>query len=283
MSAQVADLLKKGTEFLKTRAIEDAAQSSELLLSFSLQKPRSALLADFGSTVSQKAEALFFDLLQKRSTHYPVQYLTGRVPFDDLYFEVEQGVFIPRPETEHLVESILTELAGKKVPSLQILEVGTGSGCVAVSLARRLPNASLVATDISEKAVQVAMKNARINRVASQIQFIRTGYWNGISGSFDCLVSNPPYLSAEDLKALQPEITYEPREALDGGQDGLDAYRSMIKQAKEVLHPGGLIAFELGIGQAPAVNTWLTENYFSHIHITKDLAGIDRVVTAIRS
>ncbi len=280
MSGSVLGVLKTGTRFLEERGLNDAQESSEELLSHLLRKTKASLYLDSSEIIPNRKQKSFFELIKKRSDRYPLQYLVGRLPFRHVNLEVKRGVFIPRPETECLVDLVL-ERVGRKIGSaLRILEIGTGTGCLALSLAHEIPNAKVVATDCSKQAIALANKNARQSGVLNRIQFVETTYWNGISSQFDVVVSNPPYLSKRDFLKLQPEVQFEPKRALDGGQDGLRAYRYITGKVQNVLKVGGLLAFEVGRGQAARVERMLQASGFEEIQKTKDLAGIERVVSA---
>ncbi|MBI4388370.1 MAG: peptide chain release factor N(5)-glutamine methyltransferase [Candidatus Omnitrophica bacterium] len=280
MSGSVLGVLKTGTHFLEERGLNDAQESSEELLSHLLRKTKASLYLDSSEIIPNRKQKAFFELIKKRSDHYPLQYLVGHLPFRHVNLEVKRGVFIPRPETECLVDLVLERIGKENDSALKILEIGTGTGCLALSLAHEIPNAKVVATDCSKQALALASKNARQSGVLNRIQFVETTYWNGISSQFDVVVSNPPYLSKRDFLKLQPEVQFEPKRALDGGQDGLRAYRYIAGKVQNVLKVGGLLAFEVGQGQAARVESMLQASGFEEIQKTKDLAGIERVVSA---
>ena len=207
----------------------------------------------------------------------PVQYIVGRCEFMSLMFDVNPSTLIPRCDTEILVETVLDFCNGKK--DVKILEVGSGSGCVAISLAHMLPDASVVSLDISEKALETARENAKKNSVQDRVKFIKCDIMNGfldLGYLPDVVVSNPPYIPSADILDLEKKVKdFEPCSALDGGEDGLEFYRYISKNAHLV--PGGLLAFEVGINQAQDVAK-LMEKRFKNVKKIMDLSGIDRVV-----
>ncbi len=224
--------------------------------------------------------APFLELVRRREARTPTAYLTGRREFWSQEFEVSAAVLVPRPETELLVEEVLARVAAEA--PLVIAEVGTGSGCLAVSLARWLPRARVFATDISPAALDLARKNAVRLEVGDRVRFLRCDVLSGLGGRFDVIVSNPPYIPTVDLATLQPEVRdYEPKIALDGGPDGLDIVRRVVLDAALRLNPGGLLIFEFGFGQADRVRAILDGTAgFDLLAIRADLAGIQRVAVA---
>ena len=208
----------------------------------------------------------------------PLQYVLGHTEFYGLDFQVREGVLIPRPETEELVRWI-AESPAPDNPA--VLDVGTGSGCIAVTLARLIPGARVTAVDISEKALSIARENAR--RLDAEVDF-RQGdalgeLFPGQREQFDLIVSNPPYIPRADIETLDTSVKdYEPHLALDGGEDGLDFYRDIASKWGAALRLGGSLMFEVGIGQAPDVELLMAQNGYEHIQTSRDTAGIWRVV-----
>lgn len=217
--------------------------------------------------------------INRRLSGVPVQYIVGKCEFMSLDFLVNNDVLIPRADTEILVEAIIDKYKSRSEP-INILDIGCGSGCIGVSLAKYLKNAKITEVDISKLALNIAKLNAERNNVNEQITYKHCDITNGIPDlGFvpDCIVSNPPYIKNEDLKGLQTEvINHEPVTALDGGADGMDFYRCIIKLAK--LNAGGILAFEVGMGQAEYVSGVMRENGYHDIEIIPDLSGIERVV-----
>lgn len=216
-------------------------------------------------------------VLQRRYMQEPFQYIMGTTEFMGLPFAVSDSVLIPRPETEVLVEKVIELYKNRKDP--RILDIGTGSGCIAVSLAKNLPHAALTATDVSGKALSVAKENAA--RLGVSVRFIHADLFPVSSGTdlFDCIVSNPPYIPTDEIKTLQPEVQREPRSALDGGPDGLDFYRRIMKGARTRLVASGILIMEMGFGQSRAIGEFCAQSGICIVRqIVKDYAGIDRVI-----
>jgi release factor glutamine methyltransferase len=231
----------------------------------------------------EKEQALFISAAFKRRIKgEPLAYILGKVEFMGLEFKVTPDVFIPRPETEILVEKIIELAAGCRLQAagIHILEIGTGSGCIAVSLAKSLPGSRVTATDISEKALEVARDNAYRHKL--DIEFIR-GDLCAQAGTQDMIISNPPYIATGDIAALQPEIQYEPRLALDGGKDGLDFYRRLSQKAPQHLKRGGLFIMEIGFGQCAEIKKILHDSVkWDVIEVINDYNNIKRVIIAKR-
>lgn len=281
MSQRVYELLSYGVRELKSRDIEDALVSAGEILSHILRKSKTLLYAGLNEAVGEREKDSFLRLVRKRCDRYPLQYLTKSVSFRHTELSVTEGTFIPRPETECLVDVVLARLMRKGERELKVLDVGTGTGCLAISLALEISGVRVVATDRSRHSLELAQKNAFQNSVAEKITFVQTSYWNGLKGCFDLVVSNPPYLSEKDFLGLQREVQFEPKLALDGGIDGLRAYRRIARRVREVLRPGGMLAVEIGFGQADAVENLLKRNGFCGIERTRDLAGIERIISGV--
>lgn len=217
-------------------------------------------------------------LIQKRLKGIPLQYLLGNQEFMGLNFIVTENVLIPRQDTEILVEEIISRY--KNESNLKILDIGTGSGAISISLAKFLKKAQIFSIDISKEALTVAKLNAKKNKVADQVTFIESNLFENLTAkeSFDIIVSNPPYIPSKDILELQREVkAHEPMLALDGGEDGLDYYRKITEKSIDHLKKDGLLAYEIGYNQGIDVSK-LLENDFHHIEIIKDLQKHDRVV-----
>lgn len=262
---------------------ERARRDAEALLQFLLRKERAALLARWKEKLEAAEGRRYLELIHRRSLGEPLQYITGETEFYGLPFAVSPAVLISRPETEHLVEHAL-ELA-KHFAAPRILDVGTGSGAIAVSLAHLLPQATVTTIDISLPALEVARKNARQNHVADRIRFLHGDLLQPIAGeSFELILSNPPYVPTVDKPTLSVEVRdYEPELALFAGEDGFDLYRRLVPAAHAALIPGGFLAMEIGYGQQSAMETLLSESRFSSIAFLPDLQGIPRVASACRA
>jgi protein-(glutamine-N5) methyltransferase, release factor-specific len=268
----------KGTEMLKKSGIETPVADAGVMLCNAAGCDRAYIYAHGDDTLESHSDEIYAIFLAKRCSGMPVQYIVGKQEFMSLDFHIENGVLIPRQDTEILTEAVIEHCKHYK-GIIKILEIGTGSGCIAVSIAKYISNCFVVATDISSKALEIASFNAHKNKVNNKIHFIKSNLFSGINmGCFDVIVSNPPYISTEEISTLQREVRdYEPLQALDGGLDGLDYYRNITGEAPGRLKKNGLVAFEVGIGQAIAV-AGLMRRYFQDISIVKDLSGIDRVV-----
>ncbi|MFC1495904.1 peptide chain release factor N(5)-glutamine methyltransferase [Candidatus Margulisiibacteriota bacterium] len=206
----------------------------------------------------------------------PLAYELKSQPFMDFDFYVDQNVLIPRPETEQLVEKAIEEIKNLKlkIKNLELLDLGTGSGCIAVSLAKYFSHVKITAVDSSPDALAVARKNAKIHNVYDRIEFIEGNLLEPLAGrKFDLIISNPPYIPSKDIETLDSGVKeWEPRKALDGGVDGLDYIRKLIQEGPEYLNPGGMLIFEMGYGQAEAIR-----RLCPGVEIIKDYAGIDRI------
>ena len=241
---------------------------------------------------------VFEALVRRRERREPTGYIIGHREFWNLDMEVGPGVLVPRPETELLVEEALsrlspagtgeegvTEPAGAAAPAdARIADVGTGSGCVSVALARWLPACVIVAIDTSDEALAVARRNAERHHVTGRVRFVRADLLAGVEGPFDAIVSNPPYVPVADIAGLQPEVRdHEPPQALAGGDDGLDVIRRLVPEAASALGPGGWLLFEFGFGQAEGVRAIVAaEPTLELVELKPDLAGIPRVAVAQR-
>ncbi len=275
----LARALNWGAEYLRSRDIDESRLEAELLLAHSLKIDKPKLISDQQRDLSQTELAAFTELIGRRSEHEPTAYITGVQPFLSLDLYVEPSVLIPRPETELLVENVLRS----NVQSAKsILDVGTGSGAIAVSLAKHLPGANVVGIDTSEEALAIARKNAGRHRVTERCRFLRSDMFDNVEGVFDLIVSNPPYIPSSDMDGLQPEVRdWEPRAALDGGPDGLRYIRLLIEQTPAHLKPAGNLWFEFGFGQSRKIEEMLASNRnYKDIRIIKDYSGIDRIASA---
>ena len=234
------------------------------------------------------------ELAEKRAEGYPLQYLLGKWEFYGLDFRVGEGVLIPRPDTEVLVETVLAHFAQKKQYDPEIIDLCSGSGCIAVSLKKSMPKAQVIAVELSSDVMPYLVDNIRNNGGDIKIlkgdvmdgrllDNFRDSESEGDHRQLDCIVSNPPYLTAEEMAELQTEVTHEPALALDGGTDGLKFYRVISCLWREILKEGGLLAFEIGYRQGEAVAEMLRKSGYSDVKVIKDLGGNDRVVTGIKT
>jgi release factor glutamine methyltransferase len=257
--------------------------TAEILLSHVLKCDRVRLYVDLFRPVEAKELAQFKALILKRVEGVPTQYLTGSTSFYGRKFVVDSRVLIPRPETELLVEAALQHLP-KDAPT-RVLDLCTGSGCVAISIAAERPLASVWATDMSTDALDVARLNAAALGVDARVTFFEGDLFGAVSNDarFDVVVSNPPYVKRGELSTLQREVQREPRLALDGGDDGLDIVRRLITQAPARLKVGALLALEIGDDQGAAVGALLHKSFHQGVRIERDLARLDRLALAIQA
>lgn len=229
--------------------------------------------------LSEEEENLFLKLINERLNNRPIAYIVGNREFMGLDFYVQEGVLIPRPDTEILVEEVIE--IGNNKGEIEILDIGTGSGAITVSLAKYLDNANLTSVDISDIALEVGKKNAISNNVDNKIEFIKSNLFTEIDKDkkFDVIVSNPPYIRKKDVENLESQVKdFEPYTALEGGEDGLDFYRKITQQAKLYLKENGVLAYEVGHDQSEDVSKLMKINGYTNIYTKKDLQGIDRVV-----
>ena len=272
---------------LQESGVDNPRLDAEILLAHCLRTDRVKLYLLYDKLLDREDWEIYRKCVERRVKREPVAYITGYKEFRSLRFKLTPAVLIPRPETEILVEEILKECAliGKSRNSLRILELGTGSGIIAVSLAKEIEHLSIIATDISLEALKVARENARVHREESKVSFLVGRSLQAIKPKedhIDFIVSNPPYLSASDWEDLQPEIKeYELLDSLFGGEDGLDFYRTIMPDVSKLLKCEGWLILEVGIGQADRVSGMIKKTAeFRKVEIVKDLSGIPRVVKA---
>lgn len=315
----IKELLLEGTKILKDTEIEAPERQAGVLLCHALNCDRAHIYSHGEENIGIKRTEEFLITILKRLDGMPLQYITGKQEFMSIDFRVGSGVLIPRPETELLVMEVLKYLEDRSLENMRkecfrVLELGTGSGCVSVSIAKYFNKCHITAVEKSSEALDFAICNAKNAGVSDRIDFIcddifnclEQNYNNHLFGSsFDVIVSNPPYARTQDISLLQREVkNFEPKIALDGGIDGLDFYRGIIAamacissdeqlvqsaKAPRILHDEGLLAFEIGQGQGSAVTEMIQDlnkqdnllQCFSDIRISKDLAGIERVVTCV--
>jgi release factor glutamine methyltransferase len=267
-------------EFLFSRGIDNARLEAEWLLCAATGLDRVGLYLNFERPLNDDELAAYRIMVARRGRREPLQHILGTQEFCGLEFEVSPDVLIPRHDTETLVNEALARMPAAE----SVLDIGTGSGCIAVTLACRLPGASVTAVDISLAALVVARRNAERNGVA--VEFLLGSLLEPVAGRhFDLIISNPPYIPSSDIETLESEVRdFDPRAALDGGADGLDVYRAMIPDAAARLNPGGWLLVEVGIGQAADVaQMFRAACVYGEPIITCDGAGVERVVGALKS
>ena len=300
--------LKQGLAQLREAQVPSYTLAAELLLIQALGRDRTWIYSHPEEEISASDAKRFFALIRRRAAGEPTQHLTGKQEFWGLEFEVTPEVLIPRPETEHVIEVALDRLAVREIRAgrkqtlsgegLLIADIGTGSGCIAIALAKELPASALVATDVSRAALAVACRNAMRHGVTGRVRFVEanlleeSGEWRAASGekkptrgqlSFDLIVSNPPYVGRREAATLMREVReHEPEVALYGGEEGYEFYGDLIAQAALLLKPGGILVLELGHNSLPAVEPLLDASNWTNVGVTNDLAGIARVLAAER-
>jgi release factor glutamine methyltransferase len=280
MTISIADAIREGAETLRNAGLAEGRREAGGLLQHLLGRDRTFVIAHPEQQLTAAQLQSFLELLRRRATGEPLQYITAHQSFFGLDFEVAPGVLIPRPETELLVEQALETLQGS--PSPRICDVGTGSGCIAITLLHERSKARAVAIDISAPALEIAKRNARRHSVAERLTFVQSNCFSSLSPakfSFDLIVSNPPYVAEDALEGLQREVRdHEPREALAGGPDGLDVVRRLLSEGTAFLKPGGHLLIEIGFNQSAAVSSLLEQHSWLAKGIRPDLQGIPRVV-----
>lgn len=265
-------LLQEGTGILQEAGIQEAEIDSWLLLEYVTGMDRSFYFLKSEKEAEEEEKAVYRKLIRQRAGHIPLQYLTGVQEFMGLPFWVNQDVLVPRQDTECLVETALAYVKGKKV-----LDLCTGSGCIAVSVAVFGQVKECYAVDLSEKALETARKNAK--RHHAEITFIKSDLFEDVAGVYDVILSNPPYIPDKVIEGLSEEVRkYEPYMALNGGSDGLSFYRKITKESKEHLSEGGMLFYEIGCEQAEDVRKIMQAEGFCDILCKKDYAGNDRVI-----
>lgn len=270
----IKETLKQGNEKLKN-AQDKPILMSRLILQFVLKKEREYLVMHDDEKITSEEYNKFIECVEKLNSGKPIQYITNAQEFMKLNFYVDENVLVPQPDTEILVENVLEIINDKKV---EVLDLCTGSGAIAVSIAKYSKNAKVCATDISEAALKIAEMNSKNNN--TQIEFILSDMFENLkSGKFDFIVSNPPYIRTAEIEALSNEVQNEPHLALDGGQDGLDFYSIIINEGYKYLNENGYICLEIGYDQKNEVlNLINTSGKYTDIKCYKDLGGNDRVI-----
>ena len=272
------EIIKIGSKFLKENKIPSSILDSEILLSKTLNKTREEILTNIDQKIDKKKVLLFKKYLQRRSKNEPIAYILGEKEFWSSTFYVNNNTLIPRPETELLVDKLLEFYRNKNI---SILDIGTGSGCIIVSLLINLKKSIGFGVDISKNAISIATKNSIKHKLANRIKFSTQSFEKIFNKKFDLIVSNPPYIERKDIKNLSDDIKkYEPRMALDGGNDGLDLIRKVIYKSKEILKIKGMLALEIGNEQIKKVSKILVDNNFRIKHVIKDYKKNVRCVLA---
>ena len=275
------ELIKIGSNILEENKIASHILDAELLLSKVLKKPREKILINLSQEIDKKNILTFKEYLKRRSKNEPIAYIFKEKEFWSKKFEVSKDILIPRPETEILVDKLINIFKDK---SISILDIGTGSGCIIISLLSGLKQSSGLAVDISKKAINMAKKNALKHNICSRLKFSVKSFESIFNKKFDLIVSNPPYIDKKDIKNLSDDIKkYEPRIALDGGNDGLDLIKKVIYKSKYILKKNGMLAIEIGNEQIKKVSKILFDNNYRVNHLIKDYKTNVRCVIAINN
>lgn len=279
----IGNLLKEGASILKEAGSPSAYLDAQILLCHIAGLSKVDIIRDRDKSLGEDISERFFQLIEERKMGKPIQYITGHQEFMGLDFYVHENVLIPRPDTEILVEKVLQLLKNKE--NLEIADVCTGTGAIAVSLAYYIPDSFVYASDISHHAVECCRRNIDKHGLESRMKLLQGDlleplFEEGLEGRLDALVSNPPYISKNDMETLPLSVRgFEPHLALYGGGEGLDFYIRILKDAARLLKKGGLLAFEIGYDQGPALTKLIEDKgNYKNIRIEKDLAGLDRVV-----
>ena len=275
---RAVEIIKIGSDLLKKKRIQSHILDSELLLSKTLNKSREEILVNLDQHINKRSFVVFKKYLQRRFNNEPVAYILGEKEFWSKKFKVNKNTLIPRPETELMVEEILKINKKRKI---SILDVGTGSGCIILSLLNVLKDSYGTGIDISKKAIFMAKRNAIEHNLINRVKFKNVSLESYVSNKFDLIVSNPPYIKKNDIKYLTEDIKkFEPRMALDGGNDGLDLIKKVIYKSKKILKLKGILALEIGNGQAKKVSKILFDNNFRIKQLIKDYGNNVRCVFA---
>lgn len=276
MEVLVRDIIKKAQNTLEAAGIADSQVDSWLLAEFVFGITRVKYYANMQMTVDGRSAEKYNELVNQRAGHIPLQHIIGNQEFMGLTFKVNENVLIPRQDTELLVENVVDCLGNDE---RTVLDMCTGSGCIAVSIDRLSKDSKVTAVDISEKALEVAQENNRLNN--ANVTFIQSDLFTNVTGKYDIIVSNPPYIRTDEIPKLIEEVkSHEPVMALDGMEDGLYFYKKICSEASDYLNDNGKIFFEIGYDQGDDVSEILRQNRFCNIEVLKDLSGNDRVVIA---
>ena len=296
---KIKQILEYGTQKLKQNNVEESRIKARILLENILSKPRQYLIANDEEELDVQFEKQYYEGIEKLLENVPIEYITNKKEFMNFDFYVDENVLIPRQDTEILVEEVI-EIAKKILKDVdykeeknsngnveensvvKIMDMCAGSGAISVSIAKYVTKSQIDAVDISRNALEIVMKNAKKNNVENQIRVVESDLFEKVEKeNYDILVSNPPYIRADVLKLLDKQVQNEPEIALNGGKDGLDFYKIIVKKAPQYLKNGGYLCFEIGYDQKNEVEELLgKENVYTEIYSKKDLCGNDRIVIA---
>lgn len=279
----IKEVIKNTILELKKEQIEEAYLKVRLILADILHLTKEQLFLQDSKSLTQEEQQEFTEKIEQLKQGKPLQYILHHQEFMKLDFYVDENVLIPRADTENLVEEVLELCKTDSSKTYHILDLCTGSGAIAISLAHYLPKSKIIASDISEQALMVAKRNVMSNQVEHNIELVTSDVFSRIKGKFDFIVSNPPYIPKEVIPTLQKQVKHEPYLALEGGEDGLDYYRKIIEQADEFLTTEGYLCLEIGYDQKESVLNLVKETKkYSSMYAKQDLSGNDRIVIAKR-
>lgn len=281
MPATIAETLKLASQQLRKASIANDLLDAQTLLAEALGKDRTYLIVNFNEQLDEELLANFQSLIARRVSGEPLQYITGHQEFFGLEFAVTSAVLIPRPETELIVEETIRLIENNSIVTPVILDIGTGSGCIAITLARELEDAEIMACDISEAALEIARSNAAKHGLEDRVRLVNSDLLAAFPETqfADFILSNPPYIAAHELPTLQREVRdWEPHSALTDNEDGLSFYRRLFADSPARLKPGGYLICELGFGQSEAVLAMTDLQTWSEIRLLDDLQGIPRTL-----
>ena len=277
----VLEIIKKTTDFFAAKGIESPRLNAELLIGHALKRKRMQLYLEFERPLAEAELELIRPLVRRRAQHEPVQYIIGETDFYGLKLKVDRRALVPRPETEQLVEHVVAACAGSGAPA-RILDLGTGSGAIALALARKFENAAVTATDFGDEALALARENAALTQLGERVQFIKSDWFAAVpAGAFDLIVSNPPYLTEAETANTALEVRgFEPVSALTAADEGMADLKRIIRDAPRFLAPGGMLALETGIAQHVALTEHARAAGFTMVESKRDLTDRDRFLLA---
>ena len=275
------EILNEGSKILKLNDIKSYNLDSEILLSSTLKLNRSQLLLNLNKRIENQEKKIFFNFIERRSKNEPIAYITGYKEFWKSKFKVNKNVLIPRPDTETIIEQVLNELDINS--SKKILDIGTGSGCIIISILNERKKCFGVGIDISKNAVKLAKYNAKIQHIDNRIKFLNSDIDNFCGDKYDLIISNPPYIKHHEINGLEKDIkNHEPKVALDGGIDGYNKIRLIIEKSSTLIKKRGKLFLELGINQTRETLKILNLNGFSKTKVIKDLASKNRCIVSTK-
>jgi len=275
------EIINQGSKILKLNKIKSSSLDSEILLSSLLNLDRSRLIINHNSNVSNDKKKFFFNLINRRKNNEPISYITGYKDFWNNSFKVDKNVLIPRPDTETIVEQVLNYLT--LLSTKKILDIGTGSGCIIISILKERKKCKGIGIDISKNAIKLAKYNAKIQHIKNRIKFFHSDIDNFFTGKYDLIISNPPYIKQHEINSLDKDIkNYEPRVALNGGIDGYSKIRLVIKKSSALIKKSGKLFLEIGSNQVMETLKILKLNGFYINKVVKDLANKNRCVISTK-